>query len=88
MYATINSIGILLTLPHKLRWRLNMIIVTGQLATTINFHSPQFSGWFLILFMGCKVILAQFIFKKNLVRSRAVFIKNYFACLCSIQSIL
>ena len=33
-----------------------MIIVTGQLATTINFHSPQFSGWFLILFMGCKFL--------------------------------
>ena len=66
MYATINSIGILLTLPHKLRWRLNMIIVTGQLATTINFHSPQFSGWFLILFMGCKVIPAQFIFRNRI----------------------
>ena len=56
MYTTINSIGILLTLPHKLRWRLNMIIVTGQLATTINFHSARSSGWFLILFMGCKVM--------------------------------
>ncbi len=52
----INSNGILLNWPHKLRWRLNMIIVTGQLATTINFHSTQTSGWFLILFIGCKVM--------------------------------
>ena len=28
----INSNGILLNWPHKLRWRLNMIIVTGQCA--------------------------------------------------------